>query len=413
MLVEPRAAGVLFDVTPQPSPSSRLEDKVRQFGEILEATGQGRIRRRPTDDARELARWNLVFLPRHAPILVERRREAARRLQLEILNSPVFGGDATKAVQLLGGLCRVGHLALEAPPWRIEFTEKPALGGVGAELNASRGFAPTHEVRIDRADGGPIEQEEARRLLEALDRFFSFARGVGCAAAVVRGFSRDDAVVWEQWGCRRVAPWRPEPDSWFDAEHGQALSEALTRFLHTWEASNDERAALRGAIYWYVTGHWESSRVDGGLILLQAAMERMAHSFYRPKRWKGKGKETTAQWLRRALKRAGVPLEVPESLEALRTFADGLRCPEGEKKDAAFAITRARNNAVHPRKEVEAAGSLYFQAWTLGRWLVELMVLNAIGYQGCYSNRLREGRVEGVPWARTKQFQPATQRDGE
>ncbi len=334
MLVEPRAAGVLFDVTPQPSPSSRLEDKVRQFGEILEATGQGRIRRRPTDDARELARWNLVFLPRHAPILVERRREAARRLQLEILNSPVFGGDATKTVQLLGGLCRVGHLALEAPPWRIEFTEKPALGGVGAELNASRGFAPTPEVRIDRADGGPIEQEEARRLLEALDRFFSFARGVGCAAAVVRRFSRDDAVVWEQWGCRRVAPWRPEPDSWFDAEHGQALSEALTRFLHTWEASNDEWAALRGAIYWYVTGHWESSRVDGGLILLQAAMERMAHS-------------------------------------------------------------------------------LYFQAWTLGRWLVELMVLNAIGYQGCYSNRLREGRVEGVPWARTKQFQPATQRDGE
>lgn len=230
-----------------------------------------------------------------------------RRLELEILNVPVFGGDATKAVQLSGGICRIGHLAVEGAPWKIELTERPGLSGVRAELNASRGFAPTHEAKIDRADGGPIEREEALRLLEALDRFLSFTQGVGCATGVVRAFSGDDAVVWEQWGCRQVAPWRPEPDSWFDLEHERTLAEALPLFLRTWETCNDKRAALREAIYWYLTGHWENSRVDGGLILLQAAMERLAHTFYRPKRWKGKERETSGSGFGWPLSTLGSP----------------------------------------------------------------------------------------------------------
>lgn len=106
---------------------------------------------------------------------------------------------------------------------------------------------------------------------------------------------------------------------------------------------------------------------------------------------------SSAQWLRKALDCAGIPLETPAGLDTLRTFADG--------KDAVWAVTEARNNAVHPRKDAGAEGLLYWEAWTLGRWFVELMVLNAIRYQGCYSNRLREGRIERVPWARTKQPQ--------
>lgn len=68
-------------------------------------------------------------------------------------------------------------------------------------------------------------------------------------------------------------------------------------------------------------------------------------------------------------------------------------------------MTRARNNAIHPRKEVGATGLLYFQAWTLARGFVELMILSAIGYQGCHASRLREGRVERVPWALTRKLQ--------
>ncbi len=402
-LVQPKTTAEersFFATWQQPSPSSRLEDKLRQLDVTFAATGHGATNRPSGDGSREPSRWNLVLAPRREPILVERRREAARRLELEILNFPVFGGDeATRAVRLPDGFFRIGHLALEAAPWRIEFTEKPGPGSIRKELDASRGFAPTHEARIERPDGAPIEQDEARQLLEALDRFLSFARGLGCATGTVRAFSEDGAIVWEQWGCRQVAPWRrDDPDSWFDAKHGKTLSEALTRFLHAWKACSQKQAALREAIYWYVTGHWENSRVDGGLILLQAAMERLAHTFYRPRRG------NTAPWLQEALCHAGIPLETPAGLDALRTFADG--------KDAVAAVTKARNNAVHSNKEVGAGELLYWEAWTLARWIVELMVLNAIGYQGCYSNRLREGRIERVPWARARQPQPATPPDG-
>ncbi|MCY3931827.1 MAG: hypothetical protein OXH70_08920 [Acidobacteria bacterium] len=77
-LAQPRTSGELFDVTPQPSPSAPPEDKFRQFLEIFEVTGHEVVGRQSTADAREPTRWNLVFLPRRTPIVVERRREAAQ-----------------------------------------------------------------------------------------------------------------------------------------------------------------------------------------------------------------------------------------------------------------------------------------------------------------------------------------------
>ncbi len=323
-----------------------------------------------------------LFRPCSQPLVVERQRDPARRLAFEVLNFPKLGG---------------GHVSLEAGPWKIEVTEKRELRAITSELNSSHGFAPTHEGRIEKIDGAPIEQDEACQLVEALDRFLSFARGFHCATAGVRGISSEGAVVWEHWGCRRVAPWRPpenSPDSWFHEDHAQALAKAIPPFLRTWKACADGRAALRTAIYWYLTGHGDSSGVEGGLILLQTAMEHLAHTFFRPR----KKRETGAEWLRKALQRAGVPLAVPKDMNALGAFVAALPCPTDENKDAVFAVTRARNNAVHPAKDAEAGSRVYLEAWTLARWFVELMVLHAIGYKGSYLNRLHRG-VEPVPWA--------------
>ena len=69
---------------------------------------------------------------------------------------------------------------------------------------------------------------------------------------------------------------------------------------------------------------------------------------------------------------------------------------------ATLALTKLRNNAVHPKKAPVPAGA-YYEAWELARWFIELSVLSVIGYQGNYANRLVrefEGQVEVVPWAR-------------
>jgi hypothetical protein len=62
-----------------------------------------------------------------------------------------------------------------------------------------------------------------------------------------------------------------------------------------------------------------------------------------------------------------------------------------------------RNRLVHPpkpnRKEMKLP---YFEAFTLGKWYVELIMLSACGYTGKYSNRTKirrwVGEVEHVPW---------------
>ena len=157
---------------------------------------------------------------------------------------------------------------------------------------------------------------------------------------------------------------------------------------------------MHQAIYWYLRSDTRQSGVDGGLILMQAALERLAHTFYRPR----KRREVSAPWLRAALLCRRIPVEIPGNAQALATYVNSV-VKKNEIGDAVFAVTKLRNNAVHPRKDAPVPDRAYFQAWAVARWLLELMVLGVTGYRGKYANRLKrrfQGEVESVPWVATE-----------
>ena len=341
-----------------------------------------------------------VWHPARQPILVRNGRDiSASEIRFHVINFRTFSGRGDEVRQGQNGeLSRHGRVRVDAGPWRIEFSECGNFRDILDELAASRGFAVTHQGRIVRTDGERIDTEEACLLLRALDDFLSFARGASCSLALVRAVAGDEEVVWEQWGCRRVDPWRRFCSSWFDSQEGHTLGAAFPGFWDVYSGCREERRALHQAIYWYLRSDSRQSGVDGGLILMQAALERLAHTFYRPKRG---NEERTACWLREALAHRQIPVEIPSGSEALATYVDCV-VKKNEVRDAVFAVTKLRNNAVHPKEDAPVADGAYFQAWELARWLVELTVLSVIGYKGTYANRLTrefEGQVEVVPWA--------------
>lgn len=320
------------------------------------------------------------------------RKTPVSEIRFLLLNFPQFLGRGKEANEIRTD---------EDGCWSIELYECDRLRDVLEELDDTRGFAPTHRGRIVRTDGGRVETREAARLLRALDSFLSFARGACCSVALVRALDANDRVVWEQWGCRRVDPWNRWNSSWFDCHHGHVLAQAFPGFWRVYSGCRDKRRALHEAIYWYLRSDASQSGVDGGLILLQAALERLAHTFLRPKQ----GREQTAEWLRKALTCRQIPVKLPVALEALGEYVDRV-VKNDETGDALFAVTRLRNNSVHPRKDSRVPDGAYFQAWQLTRCLVELMVLHVTGYTGEYANRLTRrfvGQVETVPWARRDQ----------
>lgn len=141
---------------------------------------------------------------------------------------------------------------------------------------------------------------------------------------------------------------------------------------------------------------------DGGVILLQAILERFAwHLLVREQQAiseKGFKDLDAADQMRLMLNTLGLPKQVPQGLTRLAAFAKA-----NNNLDAAEAFTRVRNRIVHPPKLREKEQKLpYYDTYRLGRWYVELGVLAACGYNGKYSNRTRKdqwvGQIEDVPW---------------
>ena len=335
-------------------------------------------------------RAEVTWCPRRQPVLIRRLAEPVREIHFHVLNFPSFNGQGDEVREsAMGGLSSHGRVEAQAGSWVVDLREVANLRKIAGNLDESQGFALTHRGRIVRSTGATIDTEEACLFLDVLDDFLSFARGSCCSLGLVEARTENGCVAWERWGCRRVDPWRPAR-SWFDSQHGEILEKALPGFWRVASASSDERAALHQAMYWYVRSDWRQSGVDGGLILMQAALERLAHTFYRAKNAK---KQPAALWLESALAKWGVPVDLPPNLRALAAYMNSVT-KGNDARRATLALTKLRNNTVHPVKAPVTSGA-YYEAWELARWLIELSVLTLDRLSG----ELRESRDQEVPRA--------------
>ena len=163
------------------------------------------------------------------------------------------------------------------------------------------------------------------------------------------------------------------------------------------------RMVLSPRFYWYVLANDGASGIDASIILAQAALERLCWTVYVGTNGglskAGFKRLPAADQLRLLLARAGMPLSIPDELQELRKLA------RKSNWDGADAFVNLRNSLVHPGQTKEAdfyAGNVGLEAWHLGMWYLELILLHLFDYNGVYSLRLKPGGwvgdVENVPW---------------
>lgn len=188
--------------------------------------------------------------------------------------------------------------------------------------------------------------------------------------------------------------------SWFDPHHSEQLEVLFGLFMRRW-VINDWEKALRECIYWYVTANNLSTGIEAGIILTQAAIERLSYEFaVRERRLLGADgfKQLKASdRCRLLLSSLSVPLDIPNECMDLKALASRLNW-----QDAPHALTEIRNSIVHPeRKYREQLADVLYEAWNLSLWYLEMSILAICGYNGHYGNRLKRrflGQVEPVPW---------------
>jgi hypothetical protein len=261
-------------------------------------------------------------------------------------------------------------------------------------------YAFTHHVSIQRLDGAAFSPEEAQGQLDLLGDFLTFCRGFWVSTALTVGIGADGTVAMEEFGTRKVSP-KKVSSNWLDFHHGNCMVELFPKFVA--RMSNVSwQEALRHALYWYVRADTNLVGPDGGCFLLQAALERLAwHVLVRDRQSlseDGFSRLPAADQLRLLLSATNVPLGIPDGLAELQKVGKALNWNDGPQ-----AFVGVRNRLVHPPKLNRMDMKLpYFEAYTLGKWYVELILLSTCGYAGKYSNRTKihrwVGEVEDVPW---------------
>lgn len=292
----------------------------------------------------------------------------------------------------------IQHVDLTSDEWKVELK---SLISTQENINALKekgGYRLTHVGGIQKTDDTSFSGRDADVCLRALRFFLSFAKGGWCAPICAVGFDASGSRVWESWSSPKE-PWHA-PLSWFDPHNGSQLAALFPGFMKRW-ANDDWREALHEVIYWYLNANFSSRGIDAGIILTQAAIERLSYEYsVKDKRLltvKGFKDLWASDKFRLLFSSVKIPLDIPGEFSELQRLASNMNW-----LDAPQALTEVRNSLVHPEhKHRGQFGTAYSEAWNLGLWYLEMGILAICGYSGTYGNRFKQrwvGQVEDVPW---------------
>lgn len=286
--------------------------------------------------------------------------------------------------------------------WSLDFT--PVLETIllyPREIQDAEYFF-THHLELKKLDGSSFTANEAHEELQLLCSFLSFCHGYWVSTALTLGIAEDGTVAMEEWGTHLVSPWH-RGKNWLDEHNGDCIAELYPLFVKRMK-NPDWREAIEQSIYWNARSEMSFVGPDGGCILLQTVLERLAWQVLvidkRSLSEDGFSKLPAADQLRLLLSTSSIPLEIPQHLTDLQKTAK-----ERNWSDGPQAFVTVRNRLVHPPKAKMRRGKSwpYYEAYLLGKWYLDLVILSACQYKGLYANRTKirrwVGEVEPVPWA--------------
>lgn len=311
-----------------------------------------------------------------------------------IFNFPDFRGPQHPLEKVPLG-CSL--LLLDADGWRYMLQNLPNQKTKAAwERISMEGVClVTHVVKLERKDGATFSVEAAKKQITQLTQFLSLAKGSSNWVVCDVGIDADGTRVWQSFCTPQLGE---PPYCWADTSQGQYLESLFPLFAARWNQSAEWRECLGHAIYWYTQANTGGGQpgIDSALILVQAALERLAHhhAVVDQKLISADGfkRLVASDKLRLLLSSLCIPLDIPSSTPTITDVAKRYNWV-----DAPHAITLVRNALVHPESKMQVS-DCYLDAWKLSLWYLELAILAMCGYEGSYRNRLKMGQVEDVPW---------------
>ena len=332
------------------------------------------------------------------PAIVVNGENPLTELIFPILNFPSVLSSRSKRISDGKNIISVPDIRTEASGWCIEMTGVDNIRDVEKMLEQKRGLGITYTGRITQLNETEFEVNEAKKLLRALQIFLSFSCGRACGFPLVEGKDRGGLNSWVRWGSHYVHPWNYQHSLLRRYHFDKILQSLFPKFLALYKNDEWTKVLIR-AIYYYLESNNVPMR-EVGIISAQITLELLSSQILREL---GKGKkerEAAGKFINRALEALNITTNIPEHCECLRNMGDIHHWRNG-----LHALTDIRNDIVHSNGKFDDSPTLQSEAWTLGLWYIEMLLLKKLGYGGKYYNRFatRQNELESfphVPWAK-------------
>jgi hypothetical protein len=326
-----------------------------------------------------------------------------RYIRFHLANFPaVYGANATYNRRVGNATERWERIVMDDEEWKITLDPIAGIYDFEKSLKTTRGFGITWVGQLERKDEKLFKADQSLEVFDALNYVLSFACGRWCPAILKAGYDANENKCWESWSSHLPQKWR-HLSGWFDTMHATSLGRLFPGFVKKWRAA-DWRGALEDAIGWYVYSSRLDAGLDASIALAQMALEMLTWLYFvedSPIVSDGGFERLPAgDKIKLLLSALSIPINLGSELPELQRFglANNLRGPD--------CVSEIRNAIVHRNKKKRLKSSAMpdkaiVEAWTLGIWYIEMVLLKVCGYSGVYSNRLNPrfvGQVERVPW---------------
>ena len=296
-------------------------------------------------------------------------------------------------------LRRINLINLQYSSWMIEIKSLFFNTESYKKLKNEGGFELTHIARIKKINNNSFNNHEVIELLVGLNYFFSFIVGDWCPPTLPVGYDDNNNAVWHNYSTPKL--YWSHRFSCFDPNKTNCIKDFFPLFMEKIKEKSWKKT-FYNVLYWYINSNASFPAINPcvGIILTLSALERFSFEYLvkeqklmNENKWDRKNYFDKVSELLNCLK---IPTAIPDRIKSINKYGS----------DAPDILSKIRNSLIHPRKAHNYNDNDYNNAWHLGQWLLELVILAICGYNGEYSNRITKeyhGQIEMVPWAKTQE----------
>lgn len=291
-----------------------------------------------------------------------------------------------------------GRVTIEHESWNIELQQRHDYKEkrIFSNLKDSNGHDITHIIKIDKKDGIKFKKSDVADIEEILVWIFTLCAGrhIGMPIKIC---SKQEGDEYREFSVPLMSSYREIPN-WFPKQKGNAI-ESLFHNLALKFKDEYIKRIIKETIHWYVEA-LNATFIENKIINSQIALEKLSFVLLT---------QQTPQVISKSkFDNNNFQKNLERILDELsiKTVLSGDLNKFGDRFDSGpHLLVKYRNHIAHPKRNssIERYSTHdKFLINQLGLYYTEMLLLNLIGYEGQFSNRLKfpgwEGEYDSLLW---------------